>query len=113
MHHGLNQKFHTLSKRVKTLEPKKSCGDQKKLNLEKANTELALALHSDQKGLGTSLFQHESFSDVQPYIKSISSNNYLPIEVFLKDQTARTDVEKSELFNQYFQSIFSSENHKE
>ena len=42
---------------------------------------------------------------------SLSSKNYLPTEVFLKDQ--RTDVEKAEHFNRYFQSVVSSENRKE
>ena len=102
-----------LIKRVETLGAKKLCGELKKMKLEKAKTELALVLPSDQKEFETSILQHGSFSDVQRYMKSFSSNNYLPSEIFLEGQTARTDVEKAELFNRYFQSFFSSENHKE
>ena len=96
--------------RVKTVEVKKSGGKLKRLKIEKAITELALALQSDQKEFEPSLFQLESFSDVQRYIKSLPSENYLPTEVFLKDQ--RTDVEKAERFNRYLQSVFSSEKAK-
>ena len=50
---------------------------------------------------------------MQRYFKSFLSSNCLPSEVFLEDQTARPDVEKTKLFNRYFKSVFSSKNHKE
>ena len=35
----------------------------------------------------------------------------IPTEVFLDDKSANTDIEKAELFNQYFQSVFSKNHH--
>ena len=54
LHHVLKpENSHLPYQRVKTVEVKKSYGKLKKLKIEKAKTELAPALQSDQKELET------------------------------------------------------------
>ena len=57
----------------------------------------------------TQLFQKGRFSELQKYLKTLTKAKHIPQEVFLDDKIARTDAEKAELFNQYFQSVFSEQ----
>ena len=67
------------------------------------------SLQKDQHSYETQLFQKGSFSELQKYLKTPTKANHIPQEVFLDDKIARTDAEKAELFNQYFQSVFTEQ----
>ena len=77
------------------------------LKIQQLQTELSLSLSADQCNHETEIFKSGIFSNVQKYLKTIMKTSSIPTEVFLDDKSANTDIEKAELFNQYFQSVFS------
>ena len=52
------------------------------------------------------LFENGKFSEIQRHLKSITKSSTIPSEIIL-DQIANTDAQKVELFNIYFQSVFT------
>ena len=44
---------------------------------------------------------------MQKYFKSIRKTDTIPGEVYLDDQRATSNIDKANLFNKYFQSVFS------
>ena len=67
------------------------------------------SLQKEQHSYETQFFQKGRFSELQKYLKTLTKENHIPQEVFLDDKIARTDAEKVELFNQYFQSVFTAQ----
>ena len=70
-------------------------------------TNLALALQQDQSEHELRLFQDGKFTDIQRYLKSVTKSCSGPAEILLNHRTASTDVAKADLFNDYFQSVFT------
>ena len=81
------------------------------LKIQQLQTELSLSLSADQCNHETENFKSGIFSNIQKYLKTIMKTSSIPTEVFLDDKSANTDIEKAELFNQYFQSVFSKNHH--
>ena len=78
-----------------------------KLKIEHVQTNLALALQHDQPELELRLFQDGRFTDIQRYFTSVTKSSSVPAEIFLNQWSATTDVAKADLFNDYFQSVFT------
>ena len=78
-----------------------------KLKIRHVQTNLALALQHDQQEHTLRLFQDGKFNDIQRYFKSVTKSNSVPAEIFLNHRSATTDVSKADLFNDYFQSVFT------
>ena len=53
------------------------------------------------------LFENGKLSEIQRYLKSITKSSMIPSEIFLDQKIANTDAQKVELFNIYFQSLFT------
>ena len=53
------------------------------------------------------LFENGKLSEIQRYLKSITKSRMIPSEIFLDQKIANTDAQKAELFNIYFQSVFT------
>ena len=53
------------------------------------------------------LFENGKFSEIQRYLESITKSRMIPSEIFLDQKIANTDAQKAELFNIYFQSVFT------
>ena len=75
--------------------------------IENLQTELTLSLQNDQHLHEVMLFENEKFSEIQRYLKSITKSRMIPSENFLDQKIANTDAQKAELFNIYFQSVFT------
>ena len=72
--------------------------------IECLHAELSLHLEDDQYQNETSFFREGKFSKLQKYIKILNQANHLPTEIYLDDITAKSDVEKANMFNAYFLS---------
>ena len=68
---------------------------------------LELNLSQDQRAYEENLFVDGNFSKLQKYLKSIRKTDTIPDEVYLDDQRATSNIDKTNLFNKYFQSVFS------
>ena len=68
---------------------------------------LELNLSEDQRAYEENLFVDGNFSKLQKYFKSIRKTDTIPREVYLDDQRATSNIDKANLFNKYFQSVFS------
>ena len=97
-----------LMKKVETLRRQSKTNT---LKIQQLQTELTLSLSADQCNHETEIFKSGIFSNNQKYLKTIMKTSSIPTEVFLDDKSANTDIEKAELFNQYFQSVFSKNHH--
>ena len=53
------------------------------------------------------LFENGKLSEIQRYLKSITKSSMITSEIFLDQKIANTDAQKVELFNIYFQSLFT------
>ena len=53
------------------------------------------------------LFENGKFSEIQRFLKSITKSRMIPSEIFLDQKIANTYAQKAELFNIYFQSVFT------
>ena len=100
-----------LIKKLQTLQRKQETRptNENERKIEKVQTNLMTSLQKDQHSYETQLFQSGRFSEIQKYLKTLTKANHIPQEVFLDDKIARTDAEKAELFNQYFQSVFTEQ----
>ena len=65
-------------------------------------------LNEDQKEFEHLVFENGTFSQTQKYFKGIQKSSQLPSEMYLNDQIAVTDKEKAQLFNDFFQSVFTN-----
>ena len=68
---------------------------------------LEFNLSEDQRVYEENLFVDGNFSKSQKYFKSIRKTDTIPGEVYLDDQSASSIIAKTNLFNKYFQSVFS------
>ena len=53
------------------------------------------------------LFENRKFSKIQRYLKSITKSSTIPSEIFPDQKIANTDAQKFELFNIFFQPVFT------
>ena len=74
---------------------------------ENLQTELRLSLQNDQHLHEIMLFENGKFSEMQRYLKSTTKSRMIPSEIFVDQKIANTDAQKAELFNIYFQSVFT------
>ena len=97
-----------LIKKLKTKQSEhlRSPSPFKKRKIECLQTDFSLHLEDDQYQYETSLFREGKFSNLQKYIKFLNQANHLPSEICLDGKTAKSDVEKANMFNTYFQSVF-------
>ena len=75
--------------------------------VEVMKVEVEVRLNEDQKIFENRIFKNGQFSEIQKYFKGIRKSSQLPSEIYWNDSTAVTNLEKAELFNQFFQSVFT------
>ena len=80
--------------------------------IEFTQTELSLALPKDQQEFELELFQQFRFSALQEYLKKISESKTIPSELYLDEKRAQSKRKKTEMLNQYFQSVFTCPDYK-
>ena len=59
------------------------------------------------------LVDHFAFNNsykIFKYIKSIMKTDSLPVVMHLNDKSATSDLDKAELFNLFFESVYSKDN---
>ena len=61
----------------------------------------------DQDEPEKKIFYAGIFSEIQKHLKSICRGTQLPSEMYLEDRKTTTDEEKTHLFINFFQSIFT------
>ena len=90
----------------------------KKLNTAKKQTsqkrEKIEMLESEYKTsaeIGLASFEERNFSELNKYFRSLRKSEYLPDRMYFVDKVAKSEVEKAELFNKFFQSVFHMEVH--
>ena len=89
------------------LKPQRKPTPTTKLKIEHVQTNLTLALQHDQQEHELRLLQDGKFTDIQRYFKSVAKSISVPAKIFLNHRSATTDVAKADLFNDYFQSMFT------
>ena len=98
-----------LIKKLNTLQLKdlRKPTPSNKGKIENLQTELTLSLQNDQLLHKKMLFQNGKLSEIQRYLKLITKSSMITSEIFLDQKIANTDAQKAELFNMYFQSVFT------
>ena len=89
---------------------RRKCENETKRQLDKLKTfekHLELNLSEDQRAYEENLFVDGNFSKLQNNFKSIRKTDTIPGEVYLDDQRATSNTDITNLFNKYFQSVFS------
>ena len=66
----------------------------------------------DQDEFENKIFHAGTFSEIQKYLKSICRGTQLPSEMYLEDKKATTDKEKTDLFINFFQLIFTTSDYQ-
>ena len=82
------------------------------LKLATLESRVSEFFNEDQKEFEHLVFENGTFSQIQKYFKSIEKSSQLPSEMYLNDQIAVTDKEKAQLFNEFFQSVFTNSDYQ-
>ena len=77
------------------------------LKIKKFEKEIIKSADNDLKIFEAKIFQTRCFSHIQKYLASIGKNPLIPTRVVSGDQSAETDQGRSELYNNYFVSVFN------
>ena len=68
---------------------------------------MKFAKHNYESHLINNLATKNS-SDIYKYISSISNSQQVPTTIYFNDLSASGDLERAELFNKYFHSVYTS-----
>ena len=79
----------------------------KLLKIKKFEKEIKMSAVNDLKIIEAKNFQTRCFSHIQKYLASIRKNPLISTRVINGDQSADTDHGRSELYNDYFVSVFN------
>ena len=91
------------SLKIKLLTPNLS----QLLNIKRFEKEIEMSADNDLKIFEAKIFQTRCFSHIQKYLASVRKNPLIPTRVVSGDQSAETDLGRSELYNNYFVSVFN------
>ena len=69
--------------------------------------ELERSVTSDQRSFEEDVFKARQFSGIQKYLRKLKQAPPFPYEMYLAEERATSDLEKAELFNKFFQSVFN------
>ncbi len=76
------------------------------LKIAKAEKKISEASMEDQKAFEAKVFKTRRFSEIQRYLGAIKKTSSLPPKMFLGDEIATTDAEKSSLLIEFFINEF-------
>ena len=98
-----------LISKKKTLQKalQKQAIENRRKKLEALNGKIVIALETDQRTFENTVFGLGKFSDFQKYFKSIKKTTQLSAEMFLENEIASTDLEKTSHFIIFAQSVFT------
>ena len=85
--------------------------ESKRLKVANLQSELQLMIaeaKSDYESSLASNYAHRNNNKIFQYISSIKSRESFPAKMCYNDEYASTDLDKAQLFNKYFYSVFSS-----
>ena len=100
------KRFRTLNRVCRT-RPSPNL-EQRKLNLESQLTEdISAAQHRFESTLVNNYASRKNH-DLFKYISSLSKSSHIPQVVFLNSTQAESDLDKANLFNEFFFSVYSS-----
>ena len=65
-------------------------------------------MEKDQSNFESEIFAGRQFSNIQKYLTAIRKSPSIPPIVNYENTSARTDQKKAELFNSFFQKVYSN-----
>ena len=95
--------------KLKTMKKRKSVILSTLIKLKCLEKQIKLESEKDPAEYEKSVFEGRTFSKIQKYLKCIKKTSIPPKKNFDKT-VASINVEKAEVFNQYFASVFSKSN---
>ena len=98
------------SLRKKYSQKPSSCNRNKLGDAERSLFELMRAAKSSYESQLVDHFAFNNSYKIFKYIKSIMKTDSLPVVMHLNDKSATSDLDKAELFNLFFESVYSKDN---
>ena len=92
------------------MKKRKSVTLSKLIKLKRLDKEIKLESEKDLVEYEKSVFEGRTFSKIQKYLKCIRKTPSIPPTVNFDKTVASINVEKAEVFNQYFASVFTKSN---
>ena len=96
--------------KLKTMKKRKSVTLSKLIKLKRLEKEIKLESEKDLAGKEKSVFEGRTFSKIQKHLKCIRKPPSILPTVYFDKTVASINVEKAEVYNQYFASVFSKSN---
>ena len=96
--------------KLKTLKKRKSVTLSKLIKLKRLEKQIKLESEKDLAEHEKSVFEGRKFSKIQKFLKCIRKTPSNRPTVNFDKTVASINVEKAEVFNQYFASVFSKSN---
>ena len=93
--------------KVKYTLEKTSHQPRSKAKLEKVSEDLKVNLEENKLGFEKDLFHSSIFSNIQKYQRSVRKQTNLTSQMYFQNTQASNGLTKAQLFNTYFQYIFS------
>ena len=99
-----------LMNKLKTRKKRKSVTLSKLIKLKRLEKPIKFESEKDLAEYEKSIFEGRTFSKIQKYLKCVRKTPSIPPTVNFDKTVASINVEKAEVFNQYFASVFSKSN---
>ena len=96
--------------KLKTMKKRKSAVLSKLIKLKRLEKQVKLESEKYHAEYEKSVFEGTTFNKIQKYLKCLRKRPSIPPTVNIDKTLASINVEKAEVFNQYFASVFSKSN---
>ena len=77
------------------------------LKIKKLEKQISIEMEKDQSNFESEVFAGRRFSNIQKYLRAIRKSPSIPPIVNYANTSARTDQHKAELFDSFFQKVYS------
>ena len=105
---GTSHLIKTLNTRKKATKRLPNPSQHKLGRLEELESTVQNAIATDQAAYEAEIFGSGRFDKLQKYFKSLRKSSDIPTSVFWNSTSADTDKDKADLFNSFFQSVFTT-----